>query len=32
MTITPVKGEFSGMTEIPLPGLPYVAVRAILIN
>jgi hypothetical protein len=32
MTITPVKGEFSGMTEIPLPGLPYLAVRAILIN
>jgi len=28
MTITPVPGEFSGMTEIPLPGIPYVAVRA----
>jgi len=32
MTITPVGGEFTGMTEIPLPGLPYLAVRAIAIN
>ncbi|MBN1791255.1 MAG: DUF5060 domain-containing protein [Bacteroidales bacterium] len=28
MTITPVPGEFSGLTEIPLPGRPYMAVRA----
>lgn len=28
MTITPVEGEFSGLTEIPLPGKPYIAVRA----
>jgi hypothetical protein len=28
MTITPVRGEFSGITEVPLPGLPYMAVRA----
>ncbi len=28
MTITPVVGEFSGLTEIPLPGKPYIAVRA----
>ncbi|HJZ39543.1 MAG TPA: DUF5060 domain-containing protein [Bacteroidales bacterium] len=28
MTVTPVPGEFSGMTEIPLPGIPYMAVRA----
>ncbi len=28
MTITPVKGEFSGPTEVPLPGRPYIAVRA----
>jgi hypothetical protein len=28
MSITPVNGEFSGMTEIPLPGIPYMAVRA----
>jgi len=32
MTITPVKGEFTGMTEIPLPGTPYLAVRAIAIK
>jgi Domain of unknown function (DUF5060)/Domain of unknown function (DUF5605)/Protein of unknown function (DUF4038) len=32
MTITPVKGEFSGMTEIPLPGLPYMAVRSTVIK
>jgi hypothetical protein len=32
MTITPVAGEFSGRTEIPLPGRPYVAVRAKVIN
>lgn len=28
MTITSVRGEFSGLTEIPLPGIPYIAVRA----
>lgn len=28
MTVTPVEGEFSGRTEIPLPGKPYYAVRA----
>jgi hypothetical protein len=28
MTITLVEGEFSGLTEIALPGLPYIAVRA----
>ena len=28
MTIKPIQGEFSGITEIPLPGLPYTAVRA----
>ena len=28
MTITPVEGEFSGRAEIPLPGIPYIAVRA----
>jgi hypothetical protein len=28
MTITPVEGEFSGRTEIPLPGTPLIAVRA----
>jgi hypothetical protein len=32
MTVTLVQGEFSGMTEIPLPGLPYIAVRAIAIQ
>jgi len=32
MTVTPVDGEFSGRTEIPLPGLPYMAVRATVIN
>lgn len=32
MTVTPVEGEFSGRAEIPLPGLPYMAVRAISIN
>ena len=32
MTITPVAGEFSGRAEIPLPGRPYVAVRATAIN
>jgi len=31
MTVTPVPGEYSGLTEIPLPGLPYIAVRAIAI-
>lgn len=28
MTVTPVSGEFSGQAEIPLPGRPYMAVRA----
>jgi hypothetical protein len=28
MTINPVQGEFCGHTEIPLPGKPYIAVRA----
>jgi hypothetical protein len=28
MTVIPVEGEFSGMTEIPLTGKPYIAVRA----
>jgi len=28
MTVTQVQGEYSGMTEIPLPGRPYMAVRA----
>jgi hypothetical protein len=28
MTIMPVQGEFSGETDIPLPGRSYVAVRA----
>jgi hypothetical protein len=28
MTVMPVEGVFSGRTEIPLPGRPYVAVRA----
>ena len=32
MTVIPVEGEFSGMTEIPLPGIPYIAVRATKIN
>lgn len=32
MTITPVQGEYSGMTEIPLPGIPYMAVRATAIK
>jgi hypothetical protein len=32
MTITPVSGEFSGLTEIPLPGIPYIAVRASAID
>lgn len=32
MTIIPVQGEFSGRTEIPLPGLPYIAVRVTAIN
>jgi len=32
MTVTPVNGEFSGMIEIPLPGLPYIAVRATALN
>ena len=28
MTINQVQGEFSGLTEIPLPGKPYFAIRA----
>ena len=28
MTITPVKGEFSGLTAVSLPGRPHIAVRA----
>jgi len=32
MTVTPVSGEFSGRAEIPLPGRPYIAVRATVIN
>ncbi|NMC38087.1 MAG: DUF5060 domain-containing protein [Bacteroidales bacterium] len=28
MTITPLDGEFSGLAEIELPGIPYIAVRA----
>ncbi len=32
MTIKPVDGLFSGRVEIPLPGLPYIAVRAIRIG
>ncbi len=28
MTVTPLDGEFSGLTEITLPGIPYIAVRA----
>jgi hypothetical protein len=32
MTITPVDGEFSGRSEIQLPGRPYFAVRAKVIN
>jgi hypothetical protein len=32
MTITPVEGEFSGRTEIELPGIPYIAVRAVSIK
>ncbi len=31
MTVTPVEGLFSGRTEIPLPGRPYVAVRNLLL-
>jgi len=32
MTIIPLDGQFSGRVEIPLPGLPYIAVRAIRIG
>jgi hypothetical protein len=32
MTINQVQGEFSGLTEILLPGKPYIAVRATRIN
>jgi len=30
MTITPVEGEFSGVTDIQLPGRSYMAVRAVV--
>ncbi len=29
MSIKPVAGEYSGLTEISLPGIPYIAVRAV---
>jgi len=32
MTIAPVEGEHSGLTEISLPGLPYIAVRVTAIH
>jgi len=32
MPQAPVKGGFSGMVEIPLPGKPLMAVRAYAIN
>jgi hypothetical protein len=32
MTINPLEGEYSGMTEIALPGKPYIAVRAIKVK
>jgi hypothetical protein len=32
MTVTPVEGEYSGMTEIQLPELPYIAVRAMAVK
>jgi len=32
MTITPVEGEFSGVSDIPLPGRSYVAVRAVAVE
>jgi hypothetical protein len=28
MTVTPIDGEFSGTTVVPLPGRPQIAVRA----
>ncbi|NLU40720.1 MAG: DUF5605 domain-containing protein, partial [Firmicutes bacterium] len=28
MTVTPIDGEFSGMTTVQLPGRPHTAVRA----
>lgn len=32
MTITPVEGTFNGWIEIPLPGKPYMAVRAMKVE
>jgi hypothetical protein len=32
MTVTPVPGEFSGPSEIPLPGRPYTAVRVVAVE
>ena len=32
MTVTPIDGLFSGQTEIPLPGRPYLAVRARVVS
>ena len=32
MTVNQVPGEFSGMNEIPLPGKPYIALRAIKVK
>ena len=32
MTVTSVKGEYSGKTEIDLPGIPYIAVRATIVK
>ena len=32
MTVTPVEGVYSGLTEIGLPGTPYVAVRAVSVK
>jgi len=29
MTITPVPGEFTGKADVPLPGKPYLAIRAV---
>jgi hypothetical protein len=32
MTITPIEGFFSGKVLVKLPGKPYIAVRAILVQ
>ena len=32
MTITPVEGEYEGLFEVPLPRLPYIAVRAMRVK